>query len=131
MGLFWSGLPPIVIGEAERHDLLVLAMGGSGHSADAADDLLYELGRARVVHEARLPPDVVRMGSLAIISVDGGEKRMVRLTYPSDTGDGGVSILSPEGTAILGLRSGQSMTWTDRNGRVRRVDVHSVNNDAT
>ena len=39
MGLFGSILPSIIVGEADRHDLLVLAMGGTGHTDDAADDL--------------------------------------------------------------------------------------------
>lgn len=49
MGLFGPVLPPIMVGEADRHALVVLALGGIGHTADQADDLLYELGRAAVV----------------------------------------------------------------------------------
>ncbi|MGB3338355.1 MAG: GreA/GreB family elongation factor [Devosia sp.] len=127
MGLFWSGLPPIIIGRAERHDLLVLAMGGTGHSADASDDLLYELGRADVVSDARLPDDAIRMGSVAAVSVDG-ERRILRLSYPAGVGADGISIFSPVGTALLGLRSGQVMRWIDRSGQTRDVQVHAVRN---
>lgn len=128
MGLFGSILPPIMVGEADRHDLLVLAMGGSGHTADAADDLLYELGRARVVDDRLLPSDVVRMGSTVVASIEGGKPQMLRLCYPQDAEKGGVSIFSPVGTALLGLRSGQSMHWTDRDGVTHDVKVLSVSN---
>ena len=126
MGLFGPSLPPITIGEADRHDLLVLAMSGTGHTADQADDLLYELGRAAVVDDRHLPPHVVRMGSGVVVSIDGGEPQLLRLAYPHERGAGDISILSPVGTALLGLRSGQTMTWTDRDGNRQQIRIHSV-----
>lgn len=128
MGLFGPSLPPITIGEADRHDLLVLAMSGTGHSADQADDLLYELGRAEVVDDHRLPPHVVRMGSGVVVSIDGAEPQLLRLAYPHERGVGDISILSPVGTALLGLRSGQAMAWTDRDGMRQEIRIHSVCN---
>ena len=128
MGLFGRILPPIMVGEGDRHDLVVLALGGAGHTADQADDLLYELGRAAVVHDEALPPDVVRMGSAVVASVDGGNPEHLWLSYPHDVGPNGLSILSPAGTALLGLRAGQSMKWTDRDGKIHEVHVVAVNN---
>ena len=128
MGLFGRILPPIMVGEGDRHDLVVLALGGAGHTADQADDLLYELGRAAVVHDEALPPDVVRMGSAVVASIEGGNPEHLWLSYPHDVGPEGLSILSPAGTALLGLRAGQSMKWTDRDGRIHEVRVVAVNN---
>ncbi|MBB4053584.1 regulator of nucleoside diphosphate kinase [Devosia subaequoris] len=119
-------MPTIIVGEADRHDLLVLAMGGTGHSADAADDLLYELGRAKVVDDRLLPPFVVRMGSTVLATIDENEAQVIRLTYPGEASANAVSIFSPIGTALLGLRAGQTMRWTERNGKRRTVKVHSV-----
>lgn len=124
--MFGSKLPTIIVGEADRHDLLVLAMGGTGHSADAADDLLYELGRAKVVDDRLLPPFVVRMGSTVLATIDENEAQVIRLTYPGEASANAVSIFSPIGTALLGLRVGQTMRWTERNGKRRTVKVHSV-----
>ncbi|MCP1211317.1 GreA/GreB family elongation factor [Devosia subaequoris] len=124
--MFGSRLPTIIVGEADRHDLLVLAMGGTGHSADAADDLLYELGRAKVVDDRLLPPFVVRMGSTVLATIDENEAQVIRLTYPGEASANAVSIFSPIGTALLGLRAGQTMRWTERNGKRRTVKVHSV-----
>jgi len=106
----------------------VLAMGGTGHTADAADDLLYELGRARVVDDRLLPSDVIRMESTIVASIGGGKPQVLRLAYPQDEGRDGISIFSPIGTALLGLRSGQSMHWTDRDGTTHEVKVLSVIN---
>ena len=124
--MFGSKLPTIIVGEADRHDLLVLAMGGTGHSADAADDLLYELGRAKVVDDRLLPPFVVRMGSMVLATIDENEPQIMRLAYPGEVSANAVSIFSPIGTALLGLRVGQTMRWTERNGKRRTVKVHSV-----
>jgi regulator of nucleoside diphosphate kinase len=131
MGFLGPKLPQIIVGEADRHDLLVLAMGGSGHTADAADDLLYELGRAKVVDDRRVPSHVVRMGSTIAVREDGGDVRVVRLAYPGEEGRHDVSILSPLGTALLGLRPGQTMRWTDRDGIKRRVAVLAVREPAS
>ena len=128
MGLFGDTLTPITVGYAERHDLLVLAMSGTSHTADQADDLLFELGRAAIVDDRHVPADVVRMGSIVTARIDGGAPRHLRLSYPQETGPGDLSILSVVGTALLGLRAGRSMKWTDRDGRGRRVEVLSVSN---
>lgn len=128
MGLFGRVRPPIVVGEGDRHDLLVLAMSGTGHSADQADDLLYELGRATAVDDDELPADVVKMGSTVNARIDGGVPRYLRLSYPHEQAHNSLSILTPMGTALLGLRAGQSMKWTDRDGRTHEVHVFSVSN---
>ena len=41
--------PSITVSESDNRQLTVLALAGSGHTTDAADDLLHELERARVV----------------------------------------------------------------------------------
>ncbi|HLV84133.1 MAG TPA: GreA/GreB family elongation factor [Devosia sp.] len=129
MGFFSVNLPSIMVAESDRHDLLVLAMGGTGHSADEADNLLYELGRARVVDDQQFPPDVVRMGSSVLVSIDGGEPQILRLSYPREQGNNRVSIFSAIGTALLGLRRGQTIKWTDRDGKPHEVAVYSVSDE--
>lgn len=120
--------PRIILGDTEHHQLLVLAMAGSGHTADAGDDLHYELDRARIVPAAKLPHDVVRMGSSVTYRPDTGAERTVTLVYPAhaDISSGRVSILTPVGTALIGLRAGQSITWMSRDGHMRMLTVLSV-----
>lgn len=126
MGVFGQILPPIMVGEGDQHDLLVLAMGGAGHSRDQVDNLLRELGRAEIVDDEALPSDLVKMGSTATALINGGKPQYLRLSYPHERAHNGLSVLSPRGTALLGLRAGQSMNWTDREGKRHEVHVFSV-----
>lgn len=107
--------PRITVGDTEYHQLVVLALTGSGHSADANDNLFYELDRARIVPTAQLPADVVRMGSPVTYREGEGSVHTVRLVYPQQaTAPGNVSVLTPLGTALLGLRDGQSISYRAR-----------------
>lgn len=120
--------PKIVLSEADHRKLIALALAGSGNSSDAADDLLYEIERARVVPEKKLAPSVVRMGSTVTYRPDNGAERKVTLVYPADAdiAEGKVSVLTPVGTALIGLDVGQSITWEDRNGQKHVLTVLSV-----
>ncbi len=121
--------PDIVVGTEDHRSLLQLAMAGRGHTtADDADGLLYELERARVVKDEALPSDVVRMGSTVRYRAGGGAERVVELVYPADAdiGQGRISVLTPVGTALLGLKPDQSITWTTRDGRNQMMTVLSV-----
>lgn len=120
--------PAIVLGQADHRQLIVLAMAGIGHTAEDADGLLYELERAQVVPDGAVPDDVVGMGSFVRFRTDGGREREVELVYPADAdiAAGKVSVLTPVGTALLGLRSGQSITWLTRDGRKQLLTVLGV-----
>jgi len=120
--------PQIVMGMSDHRQLIVLAMAGRGHTADDADGLLYELERAEVVADEALPTDAVRMGSTVRFRTNGGSERGVTLVFPKDAdiGEGRISVLTPVGTALLGLRTGQSITWLTRDGRKQVLTVTSV-----
>ena len=120
--------PEIVLGAADHRQLNVLAMAGLNHTPDQSDDLLYELERARVVDDGKVPEDIVRMGSTLRFITDAGEDRTVTLVFPAeaDIAEGRVSVLTPIGIALIGLAAGQSMDWTARDGRVHRLTVESV-----
>lgn len=116
--------PRITVGAQEHKQLMVLAMAGS----DTADDLLSEMERARVVLDTDLPEDIIRMGSTARYRTDAGVETQVTLVYPAhaDISCGRISVLTPVGTALVGLRTGQSITWITRNGRKNVLTVLSV-----
>jgi regulator of nucleoside diphosphate kinase len=58
----------------------------------------------------------------------GGGKRHVNLVYPQEAGGCAccVSILSPVGTALLGLSPGQAIEWDFPDGARRRLRVDKV-----
>ena len=119
--------PPLTIARSDHQQLARLAVAGSGHSADAADDLLYELDRAQILDDPAVPRDVVRMGSRLRFRT-GRDERQVTLVWPAeaDIANRRISVLTPVGTALLGLRAGQSITFRTRDGRPQMLTVLSV-----
>jgi regulator of nucleoside diphosphate kinase len=120
--------PPIILGADEHTRLTALATSGTGHVAGVADSLLRELERASVVPDTSVPPDVVRMNSVVLFRTLGGEERSVALVFPgeADIGTGKISIMTPVGAALVGLRAGDSITWETRDGRKQMLTVLSV-----
>jgi regulator of nucleoside diphosphate kinase len=59
---------------------------------------------------------------------DDGRERRVELVFPgeADIGAGKISILTPIGTALIGLSEGQSIAWTARDGSERHLTVLKV-----
>lgn len=85
------------------------------------------LARASVSPDETLPV-VVTMGATVFCDDENGKAREVQLVYPwdADPFSGFVSVLSPQGIALLGLKPGESAEWTDDEGDrhvVRVVDV--------
>ncbi|MBS0564797.1 MAG: nucleoside diphosphate kinase regulator [Proteobacteria bacterium] len=114
--------PPILVGDTDQDRLAAMTAGAAGEA------LLTELARAEVVPEARLPADVVRMGSWVRYSTKSGGVREVTLVWPeeADIGRGRISVLTPIGTGLLGLRAGQSIAWLTRDGRQDVLRVEEV-----
>lgn len=123
-------LPEIVLTRPD-HDRLATIVQALGRRAQAtlADFLDQEISRARVVEPTDVPTDVATMKShLVFRDEDSGGERTVALVYPGeeDSRIGRLSVLSPVGTALLGLREGQTITWTTHDGRPRRVTLLRV-----
>ena len=120
--------PEIIVGEADHKQLNILAMAGLNHTPDQSDDLLYELERARILSDAEVPADIVRMGSAVRYRTDNGQEHAVTLVYPvdADIAAGRISIMTPVGTALIGLRVGQSISWRSRDNRKHMLTVLAV-----
>lgn len=97
--------------------------------AGARDALLDELGRAEMVEPWEMPPDVVTMNSRVRFSFDDSEDEVaMTLTYPKDMHDSGeqLSVLTPVGTALLGLKVGDSIAWQRPDGGSFKVTVRGI-----
>ncbi|TPK54818.1 nucleoside diphosphate kinase regulator [Mesorhizobium sp. B2-4-19] len=121
--------PNIRISQSDHARLSVLASTVAARNPDASDELLAELERARVVADGWVSADIVQMGSTVTFKPDTGDAKTVTLVFPGDAdiSEGKVSILTPIGTALIGLSSGQSMIWTARDGRQHELSVLAVN----
>ncbi len=120
--------PAIVLGKADHARLNELAMAGLDRMPDLADRLLGELDRARVVEDRKVPEDVARMGSAITYRTNDDKEISVTLVYPADANidEGKVSVMTPIGTALIGLRKGQSITWRDRANKRHMLTVLDV-----
>lgn len=123
--------PNIVVSETDYERLMGLATNVSERLEEIAEELMAELDRAKVVPAKRLPQDVIHMGSTVEFRSNDGQERRVTLVYPgeADIAQSKISILTPIGTALIGLAPGQSISWTARDGKQHELNVMSVSND--
>ncbi|KAB2730643.1 regulator of nucleoside diphosphate kinase [Ochrobactrum sp. RC6B] len=123
--------PNIVVSEIDYERLMGLATNVSERLEEIAEELMAELDRAKVVPAKRLPQDVIHMGSTVEFRSNDGQERRVTLVYPgeADIAQGKISILTPIGTALIGLAPGQSISWTARDGKQHELNVLSVSNE--
>lgn len=124
--------PRITLTETDADRLTSLAAAWANRQPEIAEALSTELDRAKVVADAKVSDDVIRMGSTARYEVAGGEIREVTLVYPvdADIAQGKVSVMTPVGTALLGLSAGQEVSWKARDGKVHGLKVLSVTQEA-
>lgn len=90
--------------------------------------LREELLRAHTVSAAEIPPDVITMNStVRLRDLDTDEVETFTLVYPknADIWSDKLSILAPIGTAILGYRVGDVVSWPVPGG-TRRLTVEEV-----
>ena len=121
--------PKITLSETEGDLLFNLACAARDRSSMAAGLLLEELARAEFCSAESLPDDVVTMRSqVTFLDEDSGEEHAVELVYPSaaDMEQGRVSVLTPVGAALIGVRRGSAIDWPDRRGATRRLRIVEV-----
>lgn len=120
--------PAITLGRADHAKLNSLALASLERLPDLADRLLEELERAKVVADEKLSDGIVRMGSTLTYVTNAGQEQTVTLVYPADADidAGRISVMTPIGTALIGLKAGQSITWRDRADKRHKLTVVSV-----
>ena len=92
------------------------------------DTLSLELQRAIIVSPEQLPEDVVSMNSTVRFSLANGKSSTLTLVYPKDVDQSGdkISILAPVGSALLGLKAGDSINWPLPAGEMSVITVDEV-----
>ena len=93
------------------------------------EELADELDRAIVVHSERLPPDAVSMHARCTYHDEHTDAlRDIELVYPHEAEPalGKISVLTPVGSALLGLRVGQAIEWPFPDGSVHCLRVKRV-----
>ncbi|MDF2233189.1 nucleoside diphosphate kinase regulator [Albimonas sp. CAU 1670] len=121
--------PAIVIDARHIPHLDALAHGAAARDPELADQLHAEIDRARVVAAARMPADVVGIGNrVRYRDETTGREQTVSLVWPeeSDITAGRVSVMTPIGVALLGLKQGARFDWRRRDGERRTLCVIEV-----
>ena len=120
--------PRLVLGTADHAKLYALGEAGLDRNPDLAEVLLTELDRAKVVNDTKVPEGVVRMGSRVRYQTEAGADQTVTLVYPvdADIEQGRISVMTPIGVALIGLKAGQSITWRDRADKRHKLTIVSV-----
>lgn len=121
--------PPITISslDAVRLEKMLDALGGK--QIPNKDDLEAELERANIVEPQEMPHDVVTMNSTVIFRMESSSTEFaLTLVYPNDVdeGTGKISILAPVGSALLGLREGDEISWPKPGGGLLKVRILKV-----
>lgn len=101
----------------------------STNASAVSESLEEELGRASLVNDDELPDNVVSMNStVKFEDVNDGKPTVVTLVYPHEANidENKISILTPIGSALIGLRVGQTIRWTFPNGKQKDLRVISV-----
>ena len=115
----------IIITNIDRQRLLPVL---DVHDTAASEMLETELHRATIVDQRAIPADVVTMNSeVTYEDCATSARRTVRIVYPKDANvvHGRVSVLAPIGSALLGLRVGQTIDWALPSGtkRIRVLEI--------
>src|SRR5687768_13238972 len=119
-------LPQIYLTQNDVDRLLKLVESQPGKRLEQLES---ELVRAKVVPRDKILEDVVTMNSRVVFENETTrERREVTLVYPgsADIDAGKISILVPVGTALLGMRVGQSIDWQLPSGEQHRYRVIEV-----
>jgi regulator of nucleoside diphosphate kinase len=121
--------PRITLSAEDYTRLSMLAHAARKKMPDLAADLADEIGRADVLATGRHLERIVCMNCEVEFRDDKtGKIQQVVLVYPekADISKRRVSVLTPVGTALVGLREGDSMTWETPSGEVRQLTVLAV-----
>jgi regulator of nucleoside diphosphate kinase len=127
--------PPLMLSAEDYERLAVLADAARNTMPHLAAELADEITRAHVLAKGERARDTVCMNGIVKFRDDTtGVVREVTLVYPheADIDAGKISVMTPIGTALIGVPAGQSITWTTRGGETRQLTVLAVreNQDA-
>ncbi len=103
---------------SEDYQLLTAYLNGlwgkTAFDQKNSEDLKAELKKAKIVDKDKFPLDVVRLNSkVTIKEEDKNEVMELMLVTPDKANikEKKISILAPIGTALIGFRQGQQVSW--------------------
>jgi regulator of nucleoside diphosphate kinase len=107
---------------------LLRSLDAAEQTREEIEDLEHELERGTEVESTEVASDVVTMNStVRVTDLDADTTHLYTIVFPSDADfdKGRISILSPLGTALLGYRAGDVVTWEMPRG-TRRLRIEEL-----
>jgi regulator of nucleoside diphosphate kinase len=126
---FLNPRPAIILTSPDADRLSGLAEAARASQPAIAEMLEAEVARADIVAPGDVPPDTVTMNSHVTFGYDHTRRsHWLTLVYPgeADLDQAKISVTTPVGAALIGLREGQSIGWTTASGAVRRITLNKV-----
>jgi regulator of nucleoside diphosphate kinase len=108
--------------------LIAGSLFGRSRESEYLQRLNVELDLAEVRKQKDIPKDVITMNSkVRLKDLDSNEDLIYTLVYPGHAhfASGQISVLAPIGTAMIGYRVGDVITWPVPAG-IRRLQVKEV-----
>ncbi len=117
-----------VVSTSDHDRLQAMMCTMIGLRTPIASLLRHKLGSAVVMFPGDISPDVVIPGRRVHFTIDGYRTELRVLRWDSPVRDAGMelSLLLPRGLALLGLRAGQSFSYTTASRRTELIEVDSV-----
>ena len=125
-----SARPPVYVTAADYERLSNFARVFHTPGAELLAD---ELEHAVVVGGAKAPRDFVRLGSRVTWHDETtGRRHTAEIVAPdaADIDRDRLSVISPVGAALIGLRPGAALAWATPDGRPRAVRIEAVSEAA-
>lgn len=122
-------LPPVTVHSHDYNQLVVAATLARRLGRPHAAFLLAELRRASLCRFEEFPADAVSMGSRITYRLKNVPALLINalvFEHDVDRCPGGLSIASPVGTALLGLRVGNRMPFQTCDGQEFEVLIERV-----
>jgi regulator of nucleoside diphosphate kinase len=116
----------LIVSKADYQRLVPLIRASELELADALDE---ELSRADIVDSQNLPGDAVAMNSTVTYrDLETKAETTVTLVFPTEANiaEKKISVLSPVGVALLGLRIGGRIQWPMPNGKFKHFEILAV-----
>lgn len=110
------------------NELLYVLKGADSRDNGSVEPLKKEMERAKIVSAANISGDIVTMNSrVRLKDMMTDEDMVFQIVYPAnaDLEKGKISVLSPIGTALLGYRVGDIISWKVPRG-VRQLKIEGM-----
>ncbi|WP_025763895.1 nucleoside diphosphate kinase regulator [Dyadobacter tibetensis] len=124
-----NDLNKVILSEDDYRQLKQFATKGSANNEMS---LAHEISRAKIVKREELPADVISLNSLVRIKELTTNREMeftIVMPAQADIKTQKISVLTPMGSALIGLQKGVQVDWKMPAG-MRRLEILDVQHSA-